>query len=484
MRRYIGFGIVAVLMFTAQIVWAQGNPRTRELQEQLLEIQEKLRQAAQSDEPNSKVTELGSSRARQRENDAPRMVVRLYDLSDLFAVAPPYAAREGGELDRETSEVFSSDGPSASSAGPNGGGGMGGGLGGMGGGGGMFNVPETIDKELATDKGTQHQFGSKRGTGAGASSGPRTSMDGLIDVITSTISQDSWDTVGGPASIASIGTSLLISSDAETHDKIGSLLDLFRKRWGTLRTVSVRAHWLWLSEAQVSDALAAEQKEGGPSAPYGVLSDGAWKKLLAAAAEEKKRAPYHAMLTCHNGQTVFTRAGSERLVISGVTPVAGSSEKEQALYQPIVHSIQDGVALQITPLVTRNAKFVVLDVHSRVNLLGETPKPVTVKEGGLFGGHNTIEKLVAVIDRPSMQTQRLATTLRIPVGRPSLIGGMTFANEGEGPANLYLFVTASVQELRDDEGLQVKPDDKPVAGDSKKVPSAAAKAAPKSAEKK
>src|SRR5204863_8809069 len=99
----------------------------------------------------------------------------------------------------------------------------------------------------------------------------------------STISQDTWDTVGGPSSIAAIGMSLLISTDAETHDKIGSLLDLFRKRWGTLRTVSIRAHWLWLSEAVVSDALAADQKAAGANAPYAVISEETWKTLLASA---------------------------------------------------------------------------------------------------------------------------------------------------------------------------------------------------------
>jgi hypothetical protein len=483
MRRYISFGVVVVVLLAAQALWAQGNPRTRELQAQLEEIQEKLRLAARSDDPNSKVTELGSSRNRIHEYEAPRLVIRLYDLSDLFAVAPPYVAKEGGELDRDTSEVFSGDGPSASAAGPNGGG-MGGGMG-FGGGGGLFDVPESIDKSLAKEKGTQNQFSSKRGSGAGASAGPRTSMDGLIEVVTSTISQDSWDTVGGPASIASIGTSLLISADAETHDKISSLFDLFRKRWGSLRTVSVRAHWLWLSEAAVSDALAADQKAAGEKAPYGVISDETWKKLLTAAGEAKKRTPYHAMVTCHNGQTVFTRAGGERLIITGVTPIAGKSDKEQALYQPVVRSIQEGATLQVTPIVTRNAKFVVLDLHSRVNQFGETPKPAPAKERGLFGGSGTtIEQIVAAIDRPAVQTQRLATTLRVPVGKPSLIGGMTFATEGDGPANLYLFITASVQELRDDEGLLVKPDDKPVAGEAKKDAASGAKGTEKTVEKK
>ena len=106
MRRYISFGVTIVLMFAVQFGWAQENPRTRELQAQLEEIQEKLRAAARSNDPNSKVTELGSSRARQREEDMPRLVIRLYDLSDLFAVAPPYVAKDGGELDRDASEVF------------------------------------------------------------------------------------------------------------------------------------------------------------------------------------------------------------------------------------------------------------------------------------------------------------------------------------------------------------------------------------------
>ena len=464
MHRFIHFGILVVLAFVAQGARAQ-NPRTRELQAQLEEIQEKLRLAAKTDDPNSKVTELGSSRNRQHEFESPRLVIRLYDLSDLFAVAPPYVAKEGGELDEHTGEVFSGDGPSAGAVSPNGGG-----MGGLGGGGmmggGMFNVPETIDKDLAAEKGTHGQAARRSGAPVG---GTRTNMDGLIEVITSTISQDTWDAVGGPSSIAAIGMSLLISTDAETHDKIGSLLDLFRKRWGTLRTVSIRAHWLWLSESVVSDALAADQKAAGANAPYGAISDETWKKLLTAAGEAKKRTPYHAMLICHNGQTVFTRAGGERLIVSGVTPIAGKTDKDHALYQPVVRSIQEGAVLQVTPVVTRNAKYVVLDVHSRVNLLGAAPQPQPAKEGRpLFGSSPSIEQIIAAIDRPALQTQRLATTLRVPVGKPSLIGGMTFATDGEGPANLYLFVTASVQELRDDEGLQVKPDDKPVAGEAKK----------------
>ena len=44
-----------------------------------------------------------------------------------------------------------------------------------------------------------------------------------------------------------------------------------------------------------------------------------------------------------------------------------------------------------------------------------------------------------------MQTQRLETTLRVPVGQPTLIGGMTFAGSEGKNSHLYLFITAKVQ---------------------------------------
>ena len=46
---------------------------------------------------------------------------------------------------------------------------------------------------------------------------------------------------------------------------------------------------------------------------------------------------------------------------------------------------------------------------------------------------------------------RLSTTLRVPVDRLMLIGGMTHATEPEAPEpDLYLFLKVSLQELRDD----------------------------------
>jgi hypothetical protein len=260
--------------------------------------------------------------------------------------------------------------------------------------------------------------------------------------------------VGGPATIKSLGASLVVSAPTNIHQQIAALLDLFRKRWGSLRTVSLEAHWLWLTEDQVA-AATAEGKGMNPPAPFGALSEAAWKTLQQQArAEDQKRKNYHAVVTCYNGQTVSTLSGAQRLIVSGLTPVVAGGENDTAAYQPEVKIVQDGAVLQVTPVVTRTAKYVVADVHSRVNLLVAGQPAAPAKDSGL------VAQVVAALDRPALQSQRLSTTLRIPVEMPTLVGGITFAGE-ESEANLYLFLTATVRELRDEEGAEVKGEEKP-----------------------
>lgn len=446
--------LVSMLIGSAA-AWGQGdkNLRAKELRAQLEQIQAQLREAERQDAPGSKVTELGSSRARPHETQELQLIIRLYDLSDLFAIAPSYIAREGGDLTADSAPIFPLD---EVITGGNGSGLGGGGLGG--GGGGLFGVPDSIRPGEVKDKRVQAQAGRQGEANDGG--GARTSMERLIHVIESTIAPDSWDNVGGAGSIGSIGSSLLISADEETHDKIASLLDLFRKRWGSLRTVSLRAHWLWLTEDQLMGALEGDQKPAKGEA-YGALSPAAWKKLQAIAADNR-RPGYHLVLTCHNGQTVYALAGAQRLAITGMTPVVGGATEGAVAYQPVVRGVHEGAALQITPLVTRNFKYVVLDVHSRVNLLVPAANPAEAKPAARGTKPGSIEQIAAAIERPTLESQRMATTLRIAADQTMLIGGMSFSAREDVPGNLYLFITATVQELRDDEGTNVQaPTDDP-----------------------
>ena len=449
MRRTLAIALGFFLAAMPAAVLAQDSEAARALKTQLEAIQKQLDELGRKEAAEHKFTEIGAASSRSQKETEPRRVVRVYDLSDLFAIAPAYAAREPADLVDAPRAIFPEVNVEASAgAGLGGGGGFGGGGfggggfggGGFGGGGGLFAVPATISRGTASSA-TLRQFG---GSGTGATESVRTGVDELIDTITTTIEPDAWDEVGGPSTITALGASLVVSAPSETQSQIAALLDLFRKRWGSLRTVSLQAHWLWLTEEQVAGAITAEQQRD-PPAPFGALSPEAWKQLREQAqAEGQPRQNYHAALTCYNGQTVHVLAGAQQLVVAGMTPVVGGGE-DGAAYQPQVKSIQEGAALQITPVVTRTAKYVVADVHSRVNLLGAAPAGEGGKQDGAVG------EVVAAIDRPALSSQRLSTTLRIPVDTPTLVGGMTFGGDDAAPANLYLFLTATVRELKDDE---------------------------------
>ncbi|HVW00364.1 MAG TPA: hypothetical protein VHB77_08490, partial [Planctomycetaceae bacterium] len=208
------------------------GPKADDIRHKIEQLQNQLQALEGQGRDDRHTPRIGTTRVRRRE----ALVVRLYDLSDLFASVPSYPALRANDLapvEEREERLFG--GASSTPRAPTG---MMGGMGGMGMGsmGGMFQMSDS---------------------GAGGA-GPRTSLTDLIQAIKNTISPQSWSEAGGEASISQIGTSLLISADDETHTQIDELLNLFRKRWGTLRTVSVRAQWLWLNDAQLERLLVRD----------------------------------------------------------------------------------------------------------------------------------------------------------------------------------------------------------------------------------
>lgn len=417
-----------------------GRQPVEDLQRQIEILQQKLQSLEAAEIENRRVTQLGAgTRLSGRE---PEMVVRIYDLGDLFALAPPYPAQHTSDLGAVGRPLF----PSVPAQ-P-----VGAGMGGMGGG--MFNVKQQPSLPSEPSRRVLRQFYAGVNTGD-----TRSSIDDVIEAITSTISPTQWIDVGGPASITSLGNSLLISADERTHKQIDDLITLFRKRWGTLRTVSVRADWLWLTAAQLQPLLSAVEnrppKEDQVTA-YGLVDEAAWARLLEELrADDQRRPGYQAVLTCYNGQTVHAVSGGQSLAVTGMVPVVGSGPG----YQPQVSIIQEGAALQVTPIVNVSGKFVLLDVHSRlVERLDDAQAARPAAQPGQKQKRTSPLDVAAAIDRPQLATHRFSTTLRMPVDRRMLVGGMTYQSvPGPGDPNLYLFLKLSVQELRDDQA-EPKPD--------------------------
>jgi hypothetical protein len=427
-------------------VFGQGAfaPRADDIRHKIEQLQGQLQALETQGRDDRHTPRIGTTRVRRRE----ALVVRLYDLSDLFASVPSYPALRNSELarfDERDERVF---GDSSTPRAPTGTmGGMGGmGMGMMGGmGGGMFQVSDS-----ATN-----------------TSGPRTSLADVIRAIKSTISPQTWSDAGGESSIAQIGTSLLISTDEETHTQIDELLNLFRKRWGTLRTVSVRAQWLWLNDAQLASLLVRDPQF---DKAFGLVDPKAWEALQKELADPNSTLPlgYRAAITGYNGQTVSTNSGHQHLAITEFDAVAetptGESYKGPPAYNPKVQRIQEGVAFEVTPMVTYSAKYVVLDVRSRVCHQVPPQHAAAGKEGS--AALKPID-VANAIDRPRLAMQEFSTTVRLPVDRPMLVAGTTYRpreNYEEAEPDLYLFVTVSVQELRDEQrertpATQAKPND-------------------------
>ena len=472
MKCCFAIGVLATVCLAASPGWGQSkDDEKQELRRLITALQETLTQAETAGKTDSRVTELGGRPRPMGVPTEPVMVVRIYDLSDLFAMAPSYPATITPDLGQPDRPLFA-----ALPGGTFTGGGMGGGMGG----GGFFSLGDEAGKLPDPSRRVLYQLH------AGSVPSVRTSIDELIEAITATIEPESWDDVGGAGSIATLGNALLISAEEHVHEQIDKLLNSFRERWGTLRTVSTRAYWLWLDDAELETLLAVandpKAKSEDKIEAFGLVDEAAWQRLMEQLQQDDNQQPagYRAVLTCYNGQTVHAVSGGQSLVVTGVEPMLVEGDElltiedeepvsaSRVVYRPELSVIQEGAALQITPITSVSGKFVVVDVHSRVvHRRDGTDGGRKAGQAGPYRPTPSPQQLVAAIDRPQLSTHRFSTTLRVPVDRTMLIGGMTYTSEPKpGEPNLYLFLKVSVQELRDDVTLrtpdaQAKPETRP-----------------------
>ena len=293
-------------------------------------------------------------------------------------------------------------------------------------------------------------------------------MDDLIETLTATIEPESWDEVGGRGSIGTLGGLLVIQQTPNVHIKIRRLLTALREKGAAPRSVSINVFWLAVDAddvvaigADASNALSADQ--------VAKLSD----HILA-----------RGQITCFDSQTVHLVAGTLRSAVTSFVPVVGQVEadseamvaarratsdgQDQAVtvpkhvfgqvsgplkagepapggqgsviadrgssvgYQPVTQTVNMGALLQVTPLLGDDAKTVAVDVHSIVIAPDKDIAPLDFANG-------------MQIDRLSFTVQQFQTTLRMPIGRPTIVGGMTLqptANETDKQMFLLMEVTA------------------------------------------
>ncbi len=320
--------------------------------------------------------------------------LRVYQLSDLVLPIPDFLR----ESQSKPKPVIPNRG--------------GGGLGGGGyGGGGQFNVA---------------QFGGNGQPGAivqpsGKTKAPssRFTLIKLKEIIGSMVEPASWDVRGGTASMRHLGTMLLIMQTPEAHAKITKLLDAIRREGGTLQSVTIEARWLLLDSDQLS-----ELRSKSPSSQH-------------VNREELERftrseTSYRGQITCFSGQTTTIQGGEQRSAIVSAIPVVGSSVG----YQPVIRTVNVGATLTVQPMLLQGKNAVILNLKSSVNdmdsSLVTTPLRAPTPAGTSTRGSSTTKTEASIItinlEKVNVIAQEFATSLRVPLNQPVLVGGMTLTS--------------------------------------------------------
>jgi hypothetical protein len=282
--------------------------------------------------------------------------------------------------------------------------------------------------------------------------------DAIIDTITGIISPNSWSEVGGSSSIKSFGDLIVVSTTAKNHDTIRDLLGQIREHITSRKTVVVETHWLWLTEVQLKKLVPNSSGE---------VEEKAWENhQKQLTREDSDIIPgYHATIACMNGQTVSMVAGRQRRFIISLIPVVGdngtaaptasvpanvgAAESRAVGYQPQSSTVQEGAALQVRPMLCGDDQ-VIVDFHGRVvevDIPYEAENSTAKESAKKTAAGNAVQAIAEAVDRPVVNTSRIDTTFRAPLGARTLVGGITASTRPEpDEPNLYVFAKITVRQ--------------------------------------
>ena len=483
-------------MNTTVIGMPQDDKTLAELQRQVAQLQVQLKQQATKQsklgnvaESSERVRDVGRKIVRRTQHQYEQDIdlqIRLYDLSDLFAVSPNYPAIKLDEFETGR-QVFSVSAGQQGGGGFGGGGGGGFGGGGSGGGvggGGVFNLAPT---QFAAPIQEVQSLNMRSA---------QVTMKQLVATIEETVKPEMWGESPTSARVKFLGNTLLITATEEMHTQINHLLNLFREHWGKRRTVSVQTWWIRSGHGATSELVDQDttKKIGA-----GVVPEDRWNDFFKAAKEAKK-VTYSATLTGHNNQTLHAVSGKQISLTVDAEPFevndsqwhvgdlddlvdldldpdnedsfAGNlgllgRQKRIVGFRPVNQFFHDGTAIQVTPLATRGGNFVILDLQAKLNKLvrGDRVERIAVEHED--------KKAEIELDDIDYLACRFSSTLRCPKDQVVLAGSMTADTTAEGETpEILIFVRVSVHTIAEDQSDWKK---STVVG-----PAAAANAKPKS----
>ncbi len=307
----------------------------------------------------------------------------------------------------------------------------------------------------------------------GLSDGMQPDFDPLVELVTSTVSPQTWAEVGGPGSIREFATnlSLVISTTQEVHQEVADLLEQLRRLQDLQVTVEVR--FITLADNfferigvdfdfNIDDNVTVTPLEDeGPSVTIGldpvasaatgvpvptadldlqfrqggfnsavpqfggfdansaanfgfaILSDiEVFFLLQAAHGDDRSNVMQAPKVTLFNGQNAFVSDQSQTPFVTSIIPVVGDFAAAQ---QPVIVVLSEGTSLSVQAVVSSDRRFVRLTLVPFFSRIGE------VREF-TFDGKTTTNSGSAVLDASgdnqistdNVQTTTEGTTVQLP----------------------------------------------------------------------
>jgi len=288
-----------------------------------------------------------------------------------------------------------------------------------------------------------------RGAAHAEDKGPPKTRDELVcnamKLIREAVDPTSWRAAGGEVgSIREFNERLVITQTPANHAKIEALFAQVARRGEQAPMVTVRARWILLAEGELAKVLAAR----GDKAPIPAEVD------LAALKAARVETPYRGQATGFDRQTVYIASGTAQNLVTSLEPIVAQAA---AAYRPVVERILWGAVLEVRPMLAADGASVVLQIRSVVSRLEEMrTKPLsklsvvgpTTRRVKALGRRAAGVNLPSVqeLDCPDFTLHALRTSIRVPLDKPVLVGGMTVAGPGGKPPKdkaLYLIVSVS-----------------------------------------
>ncbi len=225
---------------------------------------------------------------------------------------------------------------------------------------------------------------------------------------------------------------LIVTTMADNHRKIEQFLATLRKEFAARQMVTIRASWVLLDDEKAAKTLGAISP-----LPQALTAD-VFKAIEADTICQ-------AGIVCVEGQPVHLASGRCETVVTGATPVVADNI---GVFQPTVQMVQWGPAIDIKIDPSDDGKSAAIDLDS---VLTE-PNPTTVKPlQSTAAIHSTSRPSdqgsgLQDIDKLDFTLHAIHTTARIPMGKPTMIGGITVAKGPKGKSvQLILEINAFKQ---------------------------------------